>query len=123
MEKQILAAASFEKQKYFFSPEFLDIPIDVQEEVRVICILTAEKLHCSFATGFEEDGNIYFEIIPQEGDFDFDEIGAELEVKEIRRTKKELLKALQLWYVIFRTEDGQETAQKLILKENGKNIV
>lgn len=119
MEKKRLAIASFEKQKYFFEPQYKTLPKEIQEEIQVLCVLTAQKLGCTFGMGWESDGNIYFEIIPPENSIDFDDIGAELEIKEIRRTKIELLKALRLWYLIFQTNEGQEIAQE-ILKEKSE---
>ncbi len=118
MEKITLAAASFEKQKYFFAPEFQKLPDDIQNEIKVICVMTAQKLCCTFVMGFEETGDIFFELIKNEGQLDFDEIGAELEIKEMRRTKKELLKALKLWYLIFQTQEGEEIAKELLNQTN-----
>ena len=48
MERKILAAANAEKQKYFLEPEFRELPESIQEEVRVICVLLAQKLNCTF---------------------------------------------------------------------------
>lgn len=114
MEKKILAAANAETQKYFLEPEFGRLPESIQEEIREICILLAQKLRCTFLMGFDEEGNLYFETVRREDDFDFDEIGAELEISVLRRGKKELLRALELWYAIFFTEEGQEIKESLL---------
>lgn len=106
MNKIVLAAASFEKQQYFMDTKFQGLPDTIKEEVRVICITLAQKLGCTFLVGFYEDGEVYFETVVPEDTIDFDEIGAALEVKEITRTQKELLQALQLWYTVFFTEGG-----------------
>ena len=53
MERKILAAANAEKQKYFLEPEFRELPESIQEEVRVICVLLAQKLNCTFLMGFD----------------------------------------------------------------------
>lgn len=114
MGKKVLAAASAEKKKYYLEPEFQALPEDIREEVRVICVLLAQKLNCTFLMGFRETGELYFETVRRENDFDFDEIGAELEVSALRREKKELLKALELWYAVFFTEEGQELKERLL---------
>ena len=88
MERKILAAANAEKQKYFLEPEFRELPESIQEEVRVICVLLAQKLNCTFLMGFDEAGELYFETVRREDDFDFDEIGAGLEIGALRRGKK-----------------------------------
>lgn len=58
---------------------------------------------------YEEDGSLCFEVTSKEGDAMFDEIGSALKIKELQRTKEELLEALQLYYkVFFLGEDLQE---------------
>ena len=67
--------------------------------------------------GFDEAGELYFETVRREDDFDFDEIGAGLEIGALRREKKKLLRALELWYAVYFMEEGQEIKERL-LKEN-----
>ena len=50
MERKVLAAASYAEQKYFLEPEFQALPESIQEEVRVICVVLAQKLGCTFLT-------------------------------------------------------------------------
>lgn len=114
MEKKVLAGASREKQKYFFEREFDSLPQSVKDEIRNICIIMAERLGCTFLIYFEESGDILFEIIKNEGDFDFDDIGAELEIKSLKSEKKELIKSLKLWYVINMTEEGRKIREELL---------
>ena len=121
MDKKVLAGASRQKQKYFFEPEFNTLPQTVKDEIRNICIIMAERLGCTFLISFEDSGDILFEIVKNEGDFDFDDIGAELEIKSLKREKKELIKALKLWYVINMTEDGAKIREEL-LKGNEVNL-
>lgn len=115
MEKKVLAGASRQKQKYFFEPEFNGIPQTVKDEIRNICILMAERLGCTFLLSFEENGDLVFDIIKNEGDIDFDDIGAELEIKSLKSEKKELIKALKLWYVVNMTEEGIKIREKLLI--------
>lgn len=118
MEKKVLAGASREKQKYFFEPAFNEIPQAVKDEIRNICILMAERLGCTFLMSFEETGDLVFEIIKNEGDLDFDDIGAELEIKSLKSEKKELIKALKLWYVINMTDEGIKIREELLREKN-----
>lgn len=113
MEKRILAVASYEKQKYFIEPKFQILPEEIQKEIKIMCVLTAQKLCCTFLIGFEEQGDIYFETIKEQEGIDFDDIGAELEVKKIQSEKEQLLKALKLWYIIYFTEEGEKIKQEL----------
>ena len=104
MERKVLAAASYAEQKYFLEPEFQALPESIQEEVRVICVVLAQKLGCTFLMGFNED-----------------DIGAELEIKRLQREKKELLKALELWYVVYFTEEGEKIKEELLKKAEMEN--
>ena len=110
MEKQILAVASYEKQKYFIEPKFEALPEEIQKELKVICVLTAQK--------FKKEGDIYFETIKSKQCIDFDDIGAELEIKKIQLENKDLLKALKVWYIVFFTEQGEKLKQELLKKVN-----
>lgn len=121
MEKKVLAGASREKQKYFFEREFDGLPQSVKDEIRNVCIIMAERLGCTFLICFEETGDILFEIIKNEGDFDFDDIGAELEIKSLKSEKKELIKSLKLWYVINMTDEGKKIRAELMKNEKGGN--
>ena len=113
MDKKVLAAASREQQKYFFEPEFEALPQTIKSEIKNICIIMAERLGCTFLICFENSGDILFEIIKNKGDVDFDEIGADLEIKSLKSEKKELLKSLKLWYVINMTEEGKKIKEEL----------
>lgn len=114
MGKQIIAGAAFENEKFYFEQEFNDIPDSIKDEIKIICVTIAFKLECTFLIGFHEDGDVFFEIIKPEDAIDFDDIGAELEVKEVKRQKSELLKALSMWYKVFRTSDGEQLKKQLI---------
>ena len=81
----------------------------------------AERLGCTFLIYFEETGDVLFEIIKNEGDFDFDDIGAELEIKSLKSEKKELIKSLKLWYVINMTEEGKKIREELLKKSENKD--
>lgn len=78
----------------------------------------AERLGYTFLMSFEETGDLVFEIIKNEGDFDFDDIGAELEIKSLKSEKKELIKALKLWYVINMTDEGIKIREELLREKN-----
>lgn len=117
MNKKALAGASREKQKYFFEPQFNGLPDSIKEEIRNICIIMAERLGCTFVISFEDSGDIIFDIIKDENDFDFDDIGSELEIKSLQSEKKELIKSLKLWYVINMTEEGKKVREEILKKD------
>ena len=114
MARKILAAANNKEQKYFIEGEFQFLPDSIKEDLKRICVYMAEKLNCTFLVGFEENGDVYFETVKHEGDFDFDEIGAELEIKRLQKEELELFRAMALWYVIFCTKEGEAAKQELM---------
>ena len=125
MARKVLAAANSEQQKYYLEGEFSFLPDVVKEDLKKICVVLAEKLRCTFIVGFEENGDLYFETVKREDDFDFDDIGAELEIKKIQREELELFRAIELWYTIFFTKEGELAKQELMHRaaEAGKPIV
>lgn len=101
MEKKVIIAASCYKMKYFFNDEFSALPDIIKEELKEIAVVLAQKLHCVFTIGFMENSDIYFEATAEENDFDYDDIGAKLEINKLERTEKELINQLSLWYRVF----------------------
>ncbi|MCD8157588.1 MAG: DUF6145 family protein [Clostridiales bacterium] len=101
-EKSVICAASVYKQKYFFNDKYKELPDNIKKEIRIKVVTLAEKLHCIFIMGFYDDGGVYFETRAEEGDFDFDEIGAALEVGRLEREERELTSQLGVWYKVFK---------------------
>ena len=79
--------------------EFKFLPDTIKEDLKRICVYMAEKLNCTFLVGFDDNGDVYFETIKHEGDFDFDEIGAELEIKRLQ--KEDVYKRQVLCFIIY----------------------
>lgn len=116
MDKIVLAAASFDKEKYYIDKGFLELPESIREEIKTICIVLADKLMCTFIIGFYTNGDVYFEIFKSEEILDFDDIGAELEIKALKKEKEELIKALNLWYLVYKTPNGEKIKEELLKK-------
>lgn len=117
MNKHVLASASYYTQKYFINEEFTELPTEIRNEIRVICIALAEKIHGVFTMGFYDNGQVFMESTGEEVDYDYDDIGAQLEMKRLETEKKELLKAMQLWFAVYKTEEGHQL-QKEVLKRS-----
>lgn len=118
MEKQIVVCASPHQHKYFFEPSFNDMPLAIKEEITEAVAAIAEKVNAVIALGFKPDGNLFIEQT-EEGDVFADEIGAELEIKRFQSEKAELLKSMRLWYMIYRTEQGQIVKDVVIYQSKG----
>ena len=118
MEKQLVLCASPEKQKYYFEESFKDIPVDIQEELKRAIVEIAEKVQGIISLGFYEDGRIYIEQTDLENVF-ADDIGAALEIKNFQKEKEELLKALRMWYMIYRTGEGKIVKEMVMMQTKG----
>lgn len=101
MCKSVLSAASCYKQKYYLNPDYEKLPEPVQKELRILCVSFAEKVHGVFSLGFYEDGSLYLETSGEEDDWDYDEIGAKLEIDRLKIEKKELFHSLQVYWQVF----------------------
>ncbi len=118
MEKQLVVCASPQAQKYYFEPTFNDMPQAIREELTAAIARIAEKTKAVISLGFYEDGNFYIEKT-EESDVFADEIGIELEIKQFQKEKAELLKSLRLWYMIYRTEEGQLVKEVVLYQAQG----
>ena len=117
MEKIVLAAASFEKEKYFFNDQFEKLPESIKKDIKVITVVLANNLMCTIVMGFYETGDIYFEAIKREEASDFDDIGAELEIKVLQKEKADFLEKLRLWYLVYNTKEGKEMKDELLKRD------
>lgn len=100
-EKIVLCGASSYEQKYYLNPDFDALPDSIKDELKIMCVLYTEDVGGILTLVFEEDGELCFEVTAEETDLLFDEIGSRLKIKELQRTKEELLQALQLYYKVF----------------------
>ena len=100
-DKVVLCGANSYEQKYYFNEEFQSLPQSVKDELHIMCVLFTEDVGGILTMEYDEKGNLDFQVIYEEGDYLFDEIGSVLKIKEYQETKKELLEALELYYRTF----------------------
>ena len=94
----VLCGASAYEEKYYFNPAFQALPAEIQEELRVISILFVDEIGGVFLMEFDGDGTLRFETSARDSDYNYDEIGAGLMVREIRSSRREMLASLELFY-------------------------
>ena len=103
----ILCGANAYEKKYYFNRKFDKIPENIKEELHIICVLFTEEVGGVFTIGFTPYGELEMDAQKDEGDLLYDEIGAELLMKEIRRKKSDMLKALSIYFkVTFLHQDA-----------------
>lgn len=100
-ENIVLCGASAYEQKYYLNPQFEGLPQAIQEELKVLCVLFTEDVGGILTLEFTPEGELQFAVRADEGDLLFDDIGCELKIKELRRTKEELLRSLEMFYKIM----------------------
>lgn len=114
-EKVVLCASSAYEQKYYLNEGFEQLPKNIKDELKIMCVLYTEDVGGILALEFEEDGTLTFNVTCAEDDLLFDEIGSVLKIKEFQREKVELLEALELYYKVFFLK---QDASKLFSEDN-----
>lgn len=108
-EKVVLCGANSYEEKYYLNPDFDNLPDHIKDELKIMCVLYVHDVGGILTLVYEEDGSLCFEVTSEAGDPMFDNIGSALKIKELQRTKEELLQSLQLYYrVFFMGEDLEE---------------
>lgn len=96
----VLCGANAYEKKYYFNKKFDKIPEHIKEELHIICVLFTEEVGGIFTIGFTPLGEVEMDAQKEEGDLLYDDIGAELLQKEIRRKKADMLKALSIYFKV-----------------------
>lgn len=108
-EKVVLCGANSYEEKYYLNPDFEQLPEEVKNELKIMCVLYVHDVGGILTLVYEEDGELCFEVTSEEFDPMFDDIGSQLKIKELQKEKQDLLQALQLYYrVFFLGEDVEE---------------
>ena len=100
-DKVVLCGANSYEQKYYFNEEFQSLPQSVKDELHIMCVLFTEDVGGILTMEYDEKGNLDFQVISEEGDYLFDEIGSVLKIKELQKTKEELFESLEMFYKVF----------------------
>ena len=65
-------------------------------------MLFTEEIGGILTLSFDEEGNLKFTTEAKESDYMYDDIGSGLMIKEIQKSRRELLEELELFYkVVF----------------------
>lgn len=103
----VLCGANAYEEKYYLNDAFDRLPTQIQEELKIMCVLYTQDVGGIFLLEFDEDGKLQFKTEAAESDFSYDEIGAVLKIKELQRTKEELLRSLELYYSVVIAGRGE----------------
>ena len=100
-DRVVLCGASAYEQKYYLNEDFKGLPSQIQDELKIMCVLFTEDVGGVLTLVFDEDGELLLEVSADGGDLLYDEIGSELKIRQIQKEKEELLRALELYYRVF----------------------
>ena len=101
-EKEVvLCASSAYEQKYYLNEDFEQLPQQIKDELKIMCVLYTEDVGGILELEFDEEGNLNLKVTADEGDLLFDEIGSVLKIKQIQQEKVELLESLEMYYRVF----------------------
>ncbi len=100
-DKVVLCGANSYDQKYYLNEDFESLPQNIKDELQIMCVLFTVDVGGILTLEYEEDGSLLFCVQTDEMDLLFDDIGSQLKIKELQKTKKELLESLELYYKVF----------------------
>lgn len=108
MEEVVLCGASAYNKKFYLNEDFKGLPSQVKDELKIMCVLFTEDIGGVFQLVFDEEGNLEFRTSCDEGDLLYDDIGCGLKIKELQRTKQDLLEALEMYYKLLYVGLGED---------------
>lgn len=97
-EAVILCAANAYEKKYYLNENFSSLPQTIKDELQIMCVLYTAEIGGIFSLQYDEEGNLYMNVVAEEDDFSFDEIGSALKIKALQNEKRDLLESLEKYY-------------------------
>lgn len=100
-ENVVLCGSSSYEKKFYINEDFQALPQGIKEELKIMCVLFTEEVGGILTLVYDSNDNLCLEVSADEEDLLYDEIGSGLKIKEIQRTKSELMEALEMFYKVF----------------------
>ena len=97
----VLCGANSYEEKYYLNPKFSNLPKQIKDELQIMCVMYVNDVGGICVVECDEDGSLHFRTEAIENDTTYDEIGGVLKIKELQRTKEELLRSLELYYKVL----------------------
>ena len=101
MREIVLCGASAYSKKFYIDQNFKNLPDSIKDELKIMCVLFTEDVGGVLELVFDEGGKLEFRASCDEGDLLYDDIGCGLKIRELQRTKEDLLSALELYYKVM----------------------
>ena len=101
MREIVLCGASAYSKKFYIDQNFKNLPDSIKDELKIMCVLFTEDVGGVLELVFDEEGKLEFRASCDEGDLLYDDIGCGSKIRELQRTKEDLLSALELYYKVM----------------------
>ena len=101
MREIVLCGASAYSKEFYIDQNFKNLPDSIKDELKIMCVLFTEDVGGVLELVFDEEGKLEFRASCDEGDLLYDDIGCGLKIRELQRTKEDLLSALELYYKVM----------------------
>lgn len=100
-ENIVLCASSAYEKKFYLNEDFSQLPKDIKDELKIMCVLFTEEVGGILTLEYNEQGELLFKSQADEGDLLYDEISCGLLIKRLQNEKKDLLTSLEMFYKAF----------------------
>lgn len=100
-ERVVLCVSSAYEKKFYLNEDFMALPEQIRQELQIMCVLFTEDVGGILSLEFDQSGTLVLQTKANDDDILYDDIGSVLKIKEIQRTRKELLEALETYYKVF----------------------
>lgn len=100
MEDQILCVTNSYIRKFYIDPAFEKLPTVVKQELQIISVKFTEDIGGILMFYFDAEGALKLKVMADDADYLFDEIGADLKIKELSKKHAELFQKLEAFYAL-----------------------
>lgn len=97
----VLCGANSYEEKYYLNPQFDNLPTQIKDQLKIMCVLFTNDVGGILLLEFDEDGSLQFRTEAAQSDASYDDIGAVLKIKQLQREQEDLLRSLELYYRVL----------------------
>lgn len=97
----VLCCANAYNKKFYINQNFKNLPDEIKNELKIMCVLFTEDIGGILELVYDEEGELEFRTSCDEGDLLYDDIGCGLKIRELQRTKEDLLRSLELYFKVM----------------------
>ncbi len=119
-ENVVLCGSNGYEKNYYFNEQFQSLPQDIRDQLRIMCVWFTEEIGGILTMEFTPSGKLEFCHRTSEYDGFYDEIGADLKMKQFIREGQQLLESLETYYQVFFLGKAGEGLHVAIEEKDGK---